>query len=454
MPAAELGRGAPTRETNPTVAKRRWRIPPPLVHDGDGPGPEGLIVLGEIGGELGCVLWKSLRSVILWADVGAASRWKLFDDGAADRRQLEILATAPADEPALTEALEDLIPVLSEPERADPGFVAVACRRIATWAEGHGHRRTELEFLQAAALCCLADPAFALAVGRTSRDLAQYGRAEAWLYRAVGLARQARDWEAYVRAYLQHGVMMLRRGVIPAARRSILKALRRSRRQGLRDGEAWSLHDLFTLEWQAGNPDRAFSYAREAVAAHSRGHSGLPRLAHDIAYFWLESGDCRHALPVFLETLGRVGPVERPTVLGSVARAAGGLGDTDAFDWARSELGRCEPAPGVSESWVEVARGALMLGRHDEAGEAAHLAESVARARREGRVRLLAESVMEEIHADVKAARALRTATPAASTDEADRLARDLLRSLQVGVEAPGAPEGLSVAEASVASDR
>jgi tetratricopeptide (TPR) repeat protein len=224
-------------------------------------------------------------------------------------------------------------------------------------------------------------------VGRTSRDLAQYGRAEAWLYRAIGLARQSRDWEMYVRAYLQHGVMMLRRGVIPAARRSILKALRRSRRQGFRNGEAWALHDLFTIEWQAGNAERALAYAREAVSAHGPGHSDLPRLAHDIAYFWMDRGDCQHALPVFMETLGKVGPLERPTWLGSISRAAAGLGDADAFEWARQELSRCDPAPGVSEAWVEVGRGALILGRHDEAREAAQLAEAVARSRREGRVR-------------------------------------------------------------------
>jgi tetratricopeptide (TPR) repeat protein len=413
-----------------------------------------LAILGEVRGEMGAVLWKSLRSVTLWAEADSDSRWKMFDGWAADRRQLEILATVPAHEPALRESLEDLLPLLAQPERADPAFAAVACRRIATWAEGQGFRRTEIEFLQAAALCCPADPAFALAVGRTARDLAQYGRAEAWLYRAVGLARQARDWPMYVRAYLQHGVMMLRRGVLPAARRSMLKALRRSRRQGLRDGEAWALHDLFTLEWSAGEPDLALDYAREAVRAHGPGHSALPRLAHDIAYFWLERGDSRHALPIFLETLGRVGPVERPTVLGSVSRAAAGVGDAEAFEWARDELTKYSPAPGVAESWVEVARGALVLERHEEAREAARLAESVARTRREGRVRFLAESVMEQIHAEVQAAAALAAARAREPSLPADRLARELLRFLQEPSRRSEAPRSNSLLEEAAIADR
>jgi len=413
--------------------KRRWRVPPPLTQGGVGPGPEGLFILKEHRSELGVVLWKSLRSVTLWAETDPAYRANLFPEDAADRRQVEILSAVPDDASGLREALEDLLPILSNPETADPEFAGIACHRLATWAEQRNARRTELEFLQAAALCCPANPRFALGVGRTARDLAEYGRAEAWLYRAIGLARQSRDWESYVRAYLQHGVMMLRRGALPPARRSMLKALRRSRRQGFRQGEAWALHDLFVLESSGGHTERALAYAREAVAAHGPGHAQLPRLAHDIAYFWLESGDHAHALPVFLGTLGKVGPEARPTVLGSISRAAAGMEDVAAYEWAREELVACPPGPGVAEAWVEVARAALAQDRLAEAQEAAGYAESVARSRREGRVRFLAESVMEQIHAERAAAAALAAARErvAEPSPASDQLARELLRSLQ-----------------------
>ena len=80
--ATTSGKGA-----SAMMEKRRWRIPPPSIQDGDSPGPEGLSVLGEIQGELGAVLWKSLRSVLLWAGTESAYRRKLFDPPAADRRQ-------------------------------------------------------------------------------------------------------------------------------------------------------------------------------------------------------------------------------------------------------------------------------------------------------------------------------------------------------------------------------
>ncbi|MEX1257680.1 MAG: hypothetical protein WEG36_08685 [Gemmatimonadota bacterium] len=416
-----------------TATKRRWRIPPPLLQDGGAPGPEGLTILSEFRSELGAVLWKSLRTVVLWAEADPASRRNLFDERAADRRQLEILAVAPDDERAPRAALEDLLCVLAQPERADPEFVGVVCSRIAAWAEGMGARRTQLEFQQAAALSCPANPWFALAVGNGSRDLAQYSRAEAWYFRAVGLARQGSDWEAYVKAYLNNGIMMFRRGALPAARRSYLKALRRSRRQGLREGEAKALHDLFVLEARGTNWNRAHSWAQLALEAHGPGHAQLPRLAHDIAYFWLEQGVCAHALCVFMETLGQVNAGERPTVLGSLARAAAGNRDLAAYRWARQELLRYEPGPGMAEAWVDMARAALALSHRDEALEAAHLAETVARSRREGQMRFLAESVMNEIEGERRAA-AERPAPemPAFHLGTSDELARKLIRTLQL----------------------
>lgn len=435
---------------NGSATKRRWRIPPPLLQDGQGPGPEGLAVLGEFRGELGAVLWKSLRSVLLWAEASPASRRNLFAPETVERRQLEILSTIGDEETALRESLEDLLPILAKPERADPEFTGIACNRIATWAQGRGAPLTRLEFLQAAAVACPANADFALAVGRAARDLAYYGRAEAWLYRTVGLARQATDWVCYVEAYLGHGIMMFRRGALPSARRSFLKSLRRSRRQGLRDGQARALHHLFTLEFRAGQFTKAMAYASDALEAYGPTHERLPHLAHDIAYAWMERGDWQHSLPVFLETLGHVAPSERPAVLGSLGRAAAAGRDVAAYEWALSALREHEPAPGVAEAWVDLARAALSLDRHEEAEEAAGLAEAVARSRREGQMRFLAESVMDRIGSERAAASeaAARTVEEDEAADRAseanDILARDLIRSLQEAGAMAGRPNALS----------
>ena len=354
--------------TDPTpIEKRRWRIPPPPLEDGRSPGPEGLSVLGEIQGEFGAVLWKSLRSVLLWADTESDSRRKLFEPEAAENREREILSTLPEGATEIREALEDLLPVLGSPERAESELTGDACRRVAEWAEAQPAPLTQLEYLQAAAACSPANARFALSVGRAARDLTHYARAEAWFHRAVGLARQASDWQAYVTAYLAHGVMTFRRGSLPAARRSFLKALRRSRRQALHDAEARALHSLFPLEYRAGDPAKAIEYATLAVEAYGPQDKRLPRLAQDIAYFWLEQGDYEHSHPIFIETLSKVGAGDRPTMLGSLSRSAAGLNDVTAYEWSCSELREYQPAPGIAEAWVDVARAALTLDRHHEA---------------------------------------------------------------------------------------
>jgi len=408
--------------------KRRWRIPPPIVQDAEGPGPEGLSILREIDGEVGLVVWKSLRSVLLWAEASHQDRWNLFDDDAARRRESEILEYLPGAPPGLADAVRDLLPVLAHTDQVDAEFVGGACQRIANWAEGKNAPRTRLEFLQAAALACPSDPSYALAVGRAARDLTHYSRAEAWYQRALGLSRQVGKWEVYVRAYLSHGNMMLRRGAVPAARRSFLKGLRRSRRQGIRGVEGEALHDLCVLEWRAANRGLALDYGEQAVRVQGHQHPGLPRLAHDIAYLWLEEGHYAHALPVFMATLGKVNEVERPVVLGSIGRAAAGAGDVSGYEWARRRLLDAPPGPGVAESWVDLALAAARLKRTEEVEEAARLAESIARARKEGQMRLMAESIL----ADVSRQAGSQPEAVVVEDERSNRLARDLLRTLQL----------------------
>lgn len=418
------------------TTKRRWRIPPPLLRDAEAPGPEGLYVLEEFPSELGMVIWKSLRSVLLWAQVEPRSRGELFTENAAERRQAEILASVSEKETELRESLEGLLAILSDPAGADPEAVALSCTRLSAWAETKRSSRTALEFMQAASLACPANPRFALAVARGARDLAHYARAEAWFYRTVGLSRQVKDWETYIRAYLAHGKMLLRRGALPAAQRSFVKARRRATRQGLRAFEAMSYHEIFVLEIAMGNYRKALVYAERAAKAYGNRHEDFPILAHDVAYYWMQQGNYEHALPVFGEVLDKVPRLHRPTVLGSVARASAGVGDREGFRWAVAELEKAEPGPGVAESWVEVARGAVILGDHEDAGKAARYAEGLARERKEGQVRFMAESVIETAEADARAVTARKARLEEGMAEDRERhdeLARKLLRTLKTG---------------------
>jgi tetratricopeptide (TPR) repeat protein len=426
-------------KTGSKKTKRRWRIPPPLLRDSESPGPEGLYVLEEFPSELGMVIWKSLRDVLLWAQVEPRGRGELFTENAGERRQAEILSVVPAKESELRESLEGILPILADPAGADPEAVALACTRLSAWAEVKRASRTALEFIQAASLACPANPRFALAVARGARDLAHYARAEAWFYRTVGLSRQVKDWETYIRAYLAHGKMLLRKGALPAAQRSFIKARRRATRQGLRAFEAMSYHEIFVLEIAMGNYRKALAYAERAAKAYGTRHEDFPILAHDVAYYWMQQGNYEHALPVFTEVLDKIPRIYRPTALGSIARASAGMGDREGFQWAVSELEKADPGPGVAESWVEVARGAVLLGNHEDAGKAARYAEGLARERKEGQVRFLAESVVEAAEAEARAVAARRARfqeEPVEDQGRHDELARKLLRTLKASAGA------------------
>ena len=387
-------------------SKRHWRIPPPALRDGDAPGPEGLLILEEMEGALGLALWKSLRSVLLWSLSDPAARGDLFDSGAAKRRASEFEVALGDGAHPLDEAVAQLVRLLKDPVEIEAEALAEACTQVAEWAEGEHHSATSLEFRQAAALVAPTDPRLALAMMRAARDQARYGRAEAWFHRAMGLARRSKDWDAYVRAYLEHGTMMRRRGAFPAARRSYLKALRRSTRQGLTEVRATTLHEFHLLERYAGEEEAALRHARQAVDILGAGHPRLATLAADLASGWLDDGDAEAAIAVLEAAYPLLPGAARAMALGSMARGAGILGNSERFDQARRELHRTPPGPGVAEAWVEVARGAAHLKRDDDALEAARRAEDLTRELHDGQVRLGALSLVSDLLGRKKAARA------------------------------------------------
>src|SRR5215217_5938233 len=91
---------------------RRWRVPPPLTRAGEL--LEGAEVLTEVSGETAVLLWKSLRTVTLWASASPQDQvMELFAPGARQRRLAELLA---ADlDPALCGPLEGLTILLDQP---------------------------------------------------------------------------------------------------------------------------------------------------------------------------------------------------------------------------------------------------------------------------------------------------------------------------------------------------
>src|SRR5688572_27158903 len=69
---------------------RRWRVPPPLTRSGEL--LEGADILRELSGEAAVLVWKSMRTVTLWASALPREHAELFADAAASRRVAEIMA--------------------------------------------------------------------------------------------------------------------------------------------------------------------------------------------------------------------------------------------------------------------------------------------------------------------------------------------------------------------------
>jgi len=416
---------APPRKT-----LRRWRVPPALTH-GDGDAFEGLSVLEENPGDLGLVLWQSLRDAMLWGRADSAERDALFAPAADTSRLASMLAAgAPAE---TEEPLKVLAGMVGHPDVAREENVALACRELAGWAEARGLLATALAFGQAAAVVTAADPSCAYNVGRLARRRAEHARAETWFRRTIALARQAGDWPTYAMAFVGLGNLYVQRGNFPAARRFFERALRAAGRNSLHDIEGMALHDLFVIAVDTNDTAQAHDLARGAFEAYGPHHPRLPHLAHDIAYFWITQGYADRALPV-LKTLTKHlnDPASRVALAGNIGRAAAGAGDRDGYQAAWSEVVDLIAAnPGVDTvhgSWLELAHGGLSLGVWDRAEDAAQRALDGATRRSDAKTRLTAEALIDAARRHQRAER--QVADREEWRESTDALSTDLVHSL------------------------
>jgi tetratricopeptide (TPR) repeat protein len=417
---------APPRKT-----ARRWRVPPALTH-GDTDAFEGLSVLDDVPGELGLVLWQSVRDAMLWARAGKTDRETLFAPGADRARVAEVLAAGAPDE--LEEPLKTMAAMLGAAATMREENVALACRQVSQWAEARGRLAASLSFAQAAAVVTPADPSAAYTVGRLARRRAEHARAETWFRRTIALARQAGDWPTYAQAFLGLGNLYVLRGNFPAARRFLVRALRAAGRNSLHDIEGGALHDLFGIAVETGDAKEAHELARAAFQAYGPHHPRLPRLAHDVAYFWTTQGSFERALSVFKSLVPHFEePAWRLALMGDLGRSAGGAGDRESFQMAWeevAELARQHPGSDtVARSYLDLAHGALSLGAWERADDAAQRALEGATRRGDGKTRLTAEALIDAARRHQRA-----EGVAAAAAEEwgeaADALASDFVHSL------------------------
>ncbi|HEX5726823.1 MAG TPA: hypothetical protein VFX98_15210, partial [Longimicrobiaceae bacterium] len=99
----------------PGTAPRRQRVPPALTRGNER--FDGLGLLHEQPGDLGVVLWRSVRNVQLWAGTPADRRARLFAGEAGTRRAGD-LARLGLD-PELQGPLSVIVSLLDTPARVD-----------------------------------------------------------------------------------------------------------------------------------------------------------------------------------------------------------------------------------------------------------------------------------------------------------------------------------------------
>jgi tetratricopeptide (TPR) repeat protein len=377
----------PVRE--PSGETKRQRRPPRpsgispvLFHDADAPESfDGVSILSEVSGDLGLALFQLFRDVFLWATVSRESGRPLFGDGAAQR--ITALLDAARARGELRDDLETLAGVLPDRTGGKSAVATVAALRVSRWASRNSAGATAVHFAQAAAAASPADASAALEVGRHAAAHHRWTLAEAWLRRAIGLARQSGDHQSYADAWLARCRIHVERGDA-RARPAAARVLRAARRRGLGLTAARAHHELARLDIAAGRFPSAERHARIAYRMLRRREVGAHDVLHDLAEILVAQEEKRRAgMEILVNILPhRSRPEERFRSLLMLIRAAGKEGDVPVVESAWTDalsIADRQADPAVkARQLLELARSADEAREPKRAGEAARGALAVA----------------------------------------------------------------------------
>lgn len=369
-------------QTRRRSVPRPWCIPPVMMRDA-GEGLERVAVLEESEGELGVLLWRTVRDVELWAATPPARRAGLFHPESAERRRTRLAETEVP--PELAAPLDTLSALLAVPDRADEYTVAQCCAHIAAWASGTRARETALAYAQAAALALPEDADAALQTGACSLDAGQRARAEVWLRRAVGLGRRGRRWDAYSRAVFALARLHERAANPVRAVREYRLAHRAGLRHGVDEVRLGAARALLRLARASGDAERARNWAVAAQRAYRPGAPEATALLLELARFWLDAGRAADALPALrrlarreqsLDAADRLSAVAmRARALAAASQAGSGQVSDDVFTLLRDPA---VPAPVQVAAAVDLAHAAAAQGDAGAFLHAVHAALRVA----------------------------------------------------------------------------
>lgn len=347
---------------------RRWIVPHALLRE-----PfetlEAIHILEEIPGDLGVLLWRLHRHVTLWKSIPPNKRVGLFAPDASAHLTAQ-LHTTPIDG-SVAVAVKLLISVTAAPETIRSGVVALACREVATWAEGERVRLTATTFAQAAALCEPRRADYALAVARAASEAGSIVRAESWFARAVGLARRSCDHRTYTQAHLDIGRLALEGRDTERAERAFRSAARMARYHALRPERAAAWHALMDTALASNRYEDAVTFGKRASRIYSPRHAELPPVLFGLGQALLGLERPGEAL-LLLKQAGELWeePTDRLKTLALLACAAADAGEEavgeDAWRQAAALLDRV-PDGVAADALRLLMRAALAAGNPSRA---------------------------------------------------------------------------------------
>lgn len=377
-------------------AKRRWtEVPAPATLRTPFEGAE---ILDEVPGPLGLLLWQRVRDVLLWSAQPLEIRASLYSDSENEAGGIAALVRDTYVVPELSGPLRILDALCTGPELIAVDPVVSSCLRVVDWATRENYVSTAVHYAEAAFAVRPDDPGLAFGAGRACRRQAAYERAEAWFRRAIYLARGQQDLIAYTDAVLGWGNMEFQRGRFGPARKLYGRAWRTAKKAKVRKLGAAAQHNLLLLAIELRDWDATTTPARLACELYPPDSDRWPYLAHDIALAWMWQGYNAAALQIFVEVFRLIpAPAERLQVWANIGRTAAATGDSTRYFEAVSYVTARTHNPGefVAASLVNLAEGALCLGRAAQARQLARQGLEVARRRGEAFTAELAEAVLD-----------------------------------------------------------
>jgi tetratricopeptide (TPR) repeat protein len=320
-PSQPSGRGK-----DPDLTPRRGFSPIPRM-----PGlREPLLVLDEVQGETGTLLWHLLTDLETWS-LGARER--LFRPGEDAARLVE---SCPG---PIRPSVEVIARIWWTPAAASARELADACAAMWEWAEQNELLEVALQFAERAARLQPTRSDRSSTAGRFCRLRSEPHRGTMWFRRALRIAQARKAYVEVAIAHLGLGNIESGLGRLHVAESHQRKAFKAALRAGKRSLAGSAYHDLLLLKIRMERYDEAWVHAKDALAAYKGDHPRFPLLAHDIALLWMHLGHFSAAHLVFERVLALLKrPSDRMVVLANVARSAAACGDRLRYERAVREI--------------------------------------------------------------------------------------------------------------------